>query len=192
MRERDNPEVLLNEALNSFGDPGPNSGLEARTLARLDAFRHAEKAPALPRRNWLWLAVGLPATACAILAVMLLHHGTRPSRAPMSTASSAPTGESATANPHPAPAHRNPTIRHLTRKPAPQPAAIATASLPKAAIFPTVPPLTPEERAFLEWQRHAPESERKAFIQAQSRPDQPHDIAAIRIPPLEMPDLGTH
>lgn len=191
MRDRDNHDLLLDEALNTFGDPGPNSGLEARTLARLDAFRHAEKAPALPRRKWLWLAVGLPATACAILAVMLLHHGTQPAPSPVNTASSA-NPEPTLANPQPAPAHRNPTIRHLTRKPAPQPAAIATASLPKAAIFPTVPPLTPEERAFLEWQRHAPESERKAFIQAQSRPDQPHDIAAIRIPPLEMPDLGTH
>jgi hypothetical protein len=62
--------------------------------------------------------------------------------------------------------------------------------LPKLDIFPTPQPLTPAERALIQFAERTPVAERKALIEAQQQPDRPLNIAAIRIQPIEMPELG--
>jgi hypothetical protein len=62
--------------------------------------------------------------------------------------------------------------------------------LPKLDIFPTPQPITPAERALIQFAERTPVAERKALIEAQQQPDTPLNIAAIRIQPIEMPELG--
>ncbi len=62
MREKDELDSLLDAALVTYADPGPDSGLEQRILARISAENFAASAPA-PRRRWLPWGIAL-AGAC--------------------------------------------------------------------------------------------------------------------------------
>jgi hypothetical protein len=66
------------------------------------------------------------------------------------------------------------------------------APLPKLDVFPTPRPLTREERAMVVFVAQAPESERKALIEAQEQFDAPLSIAAIQIPAIEPPQEGAN
>jgi hypothetical protein len=60
----------------------------------------------------------------------------------------------------------------------------------KLAVFPTPQPLTPQERALYALATQVPEDQRQAILNARKNDSAPLDIAAIRIPPLEMPEEG--
>lgn len=191
MREHDISDGLLDEALKSYADP--SDGFEQRVLARLDEFRTITAVPAR-RPAWLWFAIASPVAACVLFAVLVLS-GVLPGR--HQTTSRAPEiarSDSSTAS-VPAPDVTSHPLRAPSRRTKPHtfPREVASAgarrALPKLDVFPTVPSLTPEERALLEWQKHAPESARHALVQPAPVP--PHDIADLHIKPIETPELGS-
>jgi hypothetical protein len=190
---------LLNEALKTYGDPSPDSGsgssLEARTLARLEEFRTITDAPAR-RRTRLWFAIAAPAAACVLVAVLasfgiLDGRPHPPSRTPDVARSDSGGARVPMPRETQTPRHVRTPVRHPAPRISPRQLASAAPrpALPKLAVFPTLPPLTPEERAVLEWQKHAPESARQAVVQPAPEPS--HDIAGIYIAPLETPALGS-
>lgn len=186
MPERDDLNSMLDSALTTYGDPGPDSGLEQRVLTRVAA----EAAP-LPLRRWLPWAIALPVAACLLILVTSrpkISHSPDAHSTGVNQAS-----EPAAARPvpqlalQPAPARRG---ELAARKSRPQSVAIAakSAPLPKLDVFPTPQALTPEEQALVAFARQAPASERKALLEAQKIKDEPLHIAAIYIPPIEPPE----
>jgi len=80
--------------------------------------------------------------------------------------------------------------QNAARKPLP-------AALPKQDMFPMPRPLSPAERALVEFAAQAPEAERESLVEARDDFDGPIHAAdiridAIRIPPLESSLPGTH
>jgi len=191
MPDRDELDLLLRSALNTYADPGPESDLARRILARISA----EAAPAPPRR-WLPWVIAPPIAAC--LLVLIFRSGPWPAHRPSGHAGQTPTStQSLIATAHP---EMPSTPRHIqsrnSRTPEPQQhravLAAKTAPLPKLDVFPTPQPLTPEEQALAVFAAHAPESERQSLIEAQANADAPLSIAAIQIQPLEPPDQGAN
>jgi hypothetical protein len=213
---------LLDSALATYADPGPNSGLERRILNRL-----AVEATPAPRPRWLPWAIALPAAVALLLFILL--SGTRPFHAP----SSAPPQAHSSSPPSPNSsrhAAENPgkdlyesSNRHAAEEPGkvlyqgttsvvpkkqsrergalapaatprPKRAVLAanSAPLPKLDVFPTPQPLSPEEQALVNFAARASKSEREALIAAQQQDDAPLRIAAIEIQPLEPPASGAH
>ena len=73
MREKDDLDLLLDSALATYADPGPESGLEDRVLATLSAARSSGERRRLfgsPRRRWLPWAIAVPVVTC-LLALWL-------------------------------------------------------------------------------------------------------------------------
>ena len=203
--ERDQLDRVLDSALATYADPGPESGLERRILGHI-----ANEAAPAPRRRWLAWAIALPAAAglllFAVLAGPRLDHA--PSSMPPQTrilqkppalgglagnrALSEGSGkdgskrkgrtESIARASHPS----SDAKMHSRR------AVLASKStpLPKLDVFPTPQPLSPEERALVEFAAHAPQSERESLMAAQREADAPLRITAIEIMPLESPAAG--
>ena len=196
MPEKDDLDLLLDSALRTYADPGPEPGLNQRVLARLAETRLVEKASATsaPRRRWLPWAIALPLAAALALLFLWLPKTTPP---PPNHAQLAPNSKRSTiaavpAKPPtamPAAASRRSVNRlHPHAHSAPQIAG--TQTLPKQDIFPTPQPLTPEEQALIDLAGRTPAKELQALIDAQNQLDKPLSIAAIRIPPIELPDQG--
>lgn len=192
MRDNDDLDLLLDSALSSYADPGPEASLEARVLARVTA----QAAPA-PRRRWLPWAIALPVAAGLLFLVfsrVQLDHlpsrnvkgVVRPQEAPLVAAHSET----------PSSLHFTPGHRATRPLPAVQSNrdghAAKFAPPPKLDVFPTPQPLTPEEQALALFAAHAPEPERKSLIEAQEQADAPLGIAAIHIQPLESPAQGAN
>ena len=194
MHEKDDLDLLLDNVLSNYGDPGPDSGLERRVLAGVRTRMAAESAP---RRRWLPWAVALPTAACLLLiflaAPRTVHapagHATSsasPQEVPLTTTH---TGSRPVLIPAPAPRNRQlPTGLQFHRGDR----ASKPVALPKLDVFPTPQPLTPAELALVTFAAHASEDERKSFIAAQKQADAPLRIAAIEIPPIESPAKGTN
>jgi len=186
MPERDDLDRLIDSALASYADPGTDSGLAGRVLARLSA----ERRPIHPTSMWpyrrLW-TVGLPSAACLVLAIFAskavwppaIHPPVRP-HPPSITARVAPSS-----GPQTAPA-MNP--RMVVPRERSRPAAILAMPqpLPKLDTFPAPQPLTPEEQALYAFATQVPEKQRQAVLEAQKRDDAPLSLSAIRITPLEI------
>ncbi|MGD0729616.1 MAG: hypothetical protein ABR956_00025 [Terracidiphilus sp.] len=188
MRETDDLDLLLDSALSSYADPGPQTGLERRVLARvLGAHAVAEIAPA-PRRRWLLGAFALPATAGLLLLVLSLPRATRPPSHPVLGSGQSQTSQIASAHANWQPAQRSKApLLHVP--PRAVVFAIGSAPLPKLDVFPTPQPLTPEEQAAAISTFQIPATEFRAVIVAQKQEDAPLSIAAIDIQPLEPPDI---
>jgi hypothetical protein len=197
MRENDELDRLIDSALSTYGDPGPDSGLEQRVLARIESVR--VPARVAPRRRWLEWAVGLPVAACVVLFVFFLA-GPKIAPPPTSVAkgvaqpqqlpvipahSEAPTALRS----EPVSSNRQLPISPRSR---PDKQTMRSVALPKLDVFPTPQPLTPEEQALVAFAVRAPESERKSFIEAQRQAEAPLRIAAIEIPPIDSPDKDTN
>jgi len=183
MPERDDLNSVLDSALMTYGDPGADSGLSERVLARVAA----EAAPA-PLRRWLPWAIALPVAACLLILVMSWPKISHSPDTHFTGATQA--SEPATARPVPQPALQPAHTRRgelAARKSRPQSVAIAakSATLPKLDIFPTPQPLTPGEQGLVAFATQASESERLALLEAQKIKDEPLHIAAIHIPPIE-------
>lgn len=197
MSEHDELDVLLDSALGRYGEAP--AGIEGRVLRRIAAESVSnigkEKARA-PRRAWLWWAIPVPVAALAV-ALLWMNPGavrhrsqTPPPQQARGDAEAQShnlvTGERATS-----PDRR--AIPHVAKRSAFRShSQSAVAALPKRDTFPTVEPLTSEEHALVQLAGGSSESARKALIEAQREADQPLDIAAIHIQPLEMSDVATH
>lgn len=167
--DRDEFDRLLDAALDRYGDPGADSGLEQRILSRIVG----EEAPA-PRRRWLWWAIALPAAGVLLIFVMLFRPGLkRP-----------PSAGSQQTNLHKQPA--TPSIDAANDRGLRQPSIVrsggtslrkshmrdevladASAPLPKLAVFPTPDPPTRHERALAEYVARMPQAELQALAKAQ-------------------------
>ena len=184
--------IAIETALASYADPGPDSGLKRRILSRI-----AAEAVRSPRRRWLGWAVALPfAAACLLLFMLFSHPRTNhlPATRRSSVAQSPVTPSTEAANraiARPAPAGRSEAPLHKPRVRRKTFAAKAT-PLPKLDIFPSLQPLSPQEQAVVDFATHATKSERESLIAAQSQANAPLRIAAIEVKPLEPPSAGAN
>jgi hypothetical protein len=199
MREKDELDVLLDSALSRYGEGHATAGLEGRILERI---RNAGEAPrAVPRRRRLLWAIAVPVAACVLFLMVTMKREFR--HVPLQEAQSQKTGQ-VQGNREPQPGRApagisGPMLRSATRE-RKAPVIVAArsagdaiakpASLPKLDVFPAPQPLTAEERALYTFATAVPEGQRQAVLEAQKKADAPLDLAAIHIPPLEVPEQG--
>jgi hypothetical protein len=198
MRENDELDLLIDSVLSTYGDPGPDSGLDQRVLARISSARASERVAPASRRRWLPWVVGLP-VAAGLLHFFFLA-GPKTASPPTSVAKGMAQTQQVpivTAPSEAASAHRSEPVSsnghvpfNLRSRSGKQ--ASRTVALPKLDVFPTPQPLTAEEQALVAFAVRAPESERRSFIEAQKQAEAPLRIAAIEIPPLDSTDKDTH
>jgi len=192
VRNSDELDLLLESALTTYADPGPDSGLEQRILTRVSAG-----AATRPRRHWLLWAIALPAAACLLpLFLSTPKHRYPPSghAAPAHPAQVAPLVAAHTGA---QPAYHLEAPQRLAkpaRQTQAQPITLAAkpAPYPKLDVFPTPRPLTHAEQALAVFAVRAPEPERESLVKAQEQLEEPLHIAAIHIPLLELPDEGNN
>ena len=193
MREKDDLDLLIDSALATYADPGPESGLEDRVLVTLAAVRtETPRERVRWRSRWLPWAVALP-IAAGLLFLWLSPRRDKPLPAsePQEARSAALRAIAPRANSssgvRPEVPHRHAV--HVAQPTTPVQTAQA-APLPKLDVFPTPQPLTAEERALVLVVTQTPLPAREALVEAQSLDDSPVRIAEIQIPPLEPPDQG--
>lgn len=199
MREKDDLDLLIDSALATYADPGPDSWLENRVLVTLAAVRtETSQVRTRWRRGWLPWAIAIP-IAAGLLFLLLspARHKPLPASEPQQAHEGAPTattpraGSSSEVRPR-LPNRSEIPHRHairITQPASPVQTALA-APLPKLDVFPTPQPLTAEERALVVVAAQTPLPAREALIEAQSLDITPVRIAEIHIPPLEPPDQG--
>ena len=198
MHEKDDLDLLLDNVLSNYGDPGPDSGLDQRVLARISSASASARVAPASRRRWLPWVVGLPVAAGLLLFFFLA--GPKTASPPTSVAKGMAQTQQVpivTAPSEAASAHRSEPVSsnghvpfNLRSRSGKQ--ASRTVALPKLDVFPTPQPLTAEEQALVAFAVRAPESERRSFIEAQKQAEAPLRIAAIEIPPLDSTDKDTH
>lgn len=191
--QSDDLDKLLQEGLESYCDAEPLAGLEERVL------RHVRDRRTVLRWTWFgWAA----ATACTCLVLMvvfeLARDGYRQAGSLRSTIATAPLSSeprvdrgtaAEKATPHLSNevaanvperqvvhAHSARAMVSLARKAKPE-------ELPKLEVFPTPHPLSPEERALVEFVNQHPK-EAAQLVDAERRSSEPIQIAAIHIEPL--------
>ncbi len=185
MPERDSLDRLLDSALSTYADPGPDSGLEAGIFARIGAERTAGQ-----RRHWrlLWTA-GLPALAACLLLLLAtaLWRPAPPHTAPRIQSSAEHPLVASSAQPAPTqPVRRSALHEARTRGSSiPRPAAA-----PKLDVFPAPAPLSSQEQALVRFVAATSEVQHTDLMQAQQQAVEPLRIAAISIPPIEPPSEG--
>ncbi|HEY1984669.1 MAG TPA: hypothetical protein VGG85_04625 [Terracidiphilus sp.] len=197
MREKDDLDLLLDSALLTYADPGPDACLEDRVLNALTAGSAPEVrttwAVRKPRRTWLRWAIALPIAGCLLLlwlstpktihAPSTRHQEARQNN-PAAALSPAVTAEISTHTP------RRLVTRAIQSAPPPSNAQVANdVPRPKLDVFPTPQPMSAEERALSLVAAQTPLPLRKALVDAQ-QDDPPIHIASTHIPPLDSPDQG--
>lgn len=205
MHEDEALDRRLDAALANYGDPGADSGIERRILARVQA----ERAPA-PGLRWLPWAAVVAAAACLLIAVFLgrwktnvqpssqnqalrsavLARGARNPETPSSWAPGKRDSRAKARSDFALPA----SIAHSGPVAAAQPIAAdhatASAGLPKLDVFPSPRPPTPEERALADVAVLTPAPELRALAAAQTTPEPLPTFATVHIPPLDPLDEG--
>ena len=194
----DKPELdrLLDSALKTYAEPEP--GLEGRILSSLVEVRTAPRRAASYRR-WLYWSAAVP-VAAGLLFMLTARKSPQPGLQPqphpaeqVATAHSAqseppfPSSHAPSASHAPIPAMRRPAVHAQLNAAVSKPAA-----LPKLDIFPAPQPLTAEEWALYSFATEVPEKQRQAVLNAQKNDNAPLDVAAIRIPPIEVPAEGNN
>jgi hypothetical protein len=188
MRDKDEFDRMLDSALSTYADPGPDSGLEKRILARIDA---ASK-PRL-RRNWILWALALPAAACVLFLITLPE--TQPVQSVHTTETHLPSLPEPVAHGEPRAALSSvPSLRigraaRLESQASVQHSANVV-PLPKRDVFPSPRPLTPGERSLVEFATQVPMSQRQVILQARMQDEEPLRIVGLDIPLLETPHQG--
>jgi hypothetical protein len=185
MPDQDELDEMLHSALNTYGDPGPDSDLAGRVLARVAAANMQR-----PSRRWLPWAIALPVAAGVLILVTLFT--SRPSSRPADHIDQAHVLQ-----PQPAHASRSiasaistPNRRTRVARAKAHDALVAATPLrlQKRDVFPTPQPLTPAEQALADYATHASPADRQALIETQQKIEEPLSIAAIQIQPLAPPD----
>jgi hypothetical protein len=204
MREKDDLDLLLDSALSTYADPGPDARLEDRVLAALEAGQGSGE-----RRRWfdwprLTWAVAVPVAICLLWVSLarVVHAPSTQSQVPSppgpSLSSKAPAQPHVTTM-HPsgakAPSHSGSTSARLKSCPVTKPACDVSADVAKAAhlpkldVFPAPQPLSAEERVLVAATNGSP-AEREALAVSKEPADAPLSIADLNIPPLAPPDEG--
>lgn len=202
----DELDRLLDSALATYADPGPDAGLEGRVLASLAIAQERRERRGFPVRTRTWLpwTIALPVAASLLVWIGMNttpHAPLQSSEPPQETSKNAPmtttqpdAGEEkhpSWAKPHSAGAKQSPQLKSCPIKAEDAgPCSsgrreVATiAPLPKLDMFPTPRPLTPEERVLVTVARDGSEAEREALVAPPPQSDVPLNIAALNIPPL--------
>ncbi|MGA7340491.1 MAG: hypothetical protein WBE72_15335 [Terracidiphilus sp.] len=184
-------DLLLRSSLQTYADPGPESDLAQRVLARVAA--EGERGHTQRMIRW---AVALPLAACLIAVIALL--ASKPLHRPADRANQArvtPPGSTDAgrrtliANSPSVMAWRNDVARS-PRHPSRAAAAPSVQRLPKLDVFPAPQPLTPPEQALIAYVAHAPQAERQSLIETEQKINAPLSIEALEIKPLEPPEPG--
>lgn len=182
MPERDELDLLIDSALRDYAEP--RAGLEQRMLARVSG--EAERPS--PRR-WIWAALVAPVVAALILLAYFVptpphSHPEQMAHAPavVPTTPVAITPAAPESRNVGSPSH-TPRRGKITNR-----ALSESIARPKLDIFPTPETLSPGEQALIRFAAQAPEADRKALVAAQQRVDEPLNISAIHIPPLQSPE----
>jgi hypothetical protein len=186
MPDQDDLDRLIDTALASYADPGPNSGLERRVLTRINTARASSRR----HRRLIWATL-LPAAVMASVLLLFVASTSRraqPHAHPQAGAqlvekpiSSAPFGKLSAA---PRAAERS-----GTRKAAPH-AILRASAMPKLDIFPTLVPLSSEERALVSLVAETPVAERQDLTTKWLQADEPIHIADLSIPSINPPAEG--
>ncbi len=187
MHDEDRLDRMLESSLSSYGDPGTDSGLAERILARVRSERMSPVPVAIgPRVRPFWV-VAL-AAACLLFVFFGLRtwgpQSVHPSRQLQTPPTTSAKVEQAT------PRHRSSAIQRPQTHIRPSLAAAKHASPPKLDQFPQPQALSPEEQALYAFATQVPEKQRQAILEAQKKVDAPLNIAAIHIQPLEITDTG--
>ncbi len=205
MPENDELDLLLDAALSTYADPGPDSGLEQRVLAAIRMAGETEGAETVrtQRRHWLPWAIAVPLAAGMLILWLSFGRVVHvPSTQPqLALHANTPLNEPHTAEiPVPAhPEHPSAAKAHhefaavsarLKSCPFKTTDAANCAPLPKLDVFPTPIPPSAEERALVAVANTGPASQRQALIASQQHTDAPLSIAALNIPPLAVPGEG--
>lgn len=181
---------LIDAALGTYAEA--DSHLEQRVLSRLEVKR--TRSLGLSKLVW---AAALVVAACVLLFVILLrvklehqpelvaHNPSVVQQTPKAPVSIAPQA----AQPGKLLVRRTRTEGVARR--------VRVKSLPKRDIFPSPQPLSPAEQVLVDFAARAPKAERQAFVAAPKQAADPITIAAIDIPPIQIPALeppkpGTH
>ncbi len=191
LKPDDEFDLLLRSALNTYANPGSDSDLAQRVLARV-----ADESAGRLTRRWLPWAIAVPVAAG--LLILIIHSGSKPMHTAADGTNQArvlqpPSTNVSGGRPSSisllAPDQRTKASRPRQNSRDALPAA-KTEHLPKLDVFPAPRPLTPEEQALASYVARVPETERQSLIEAQKRAEAPLTIAAIQIQPLEPPDHG--
>lgn len=180
--------IATETALATYADPGPDSGLEQRILSRI-----AAEAVRSSRRPWLGWSVALPfAAACLLLFILFSRPRTNhPAAKPEANVARRPVTPSIETASHPA-AHSTPNRHSETplgkQRPRLNTLAAKSAPLPKLDVFPTPQPLTSQERALAAYVAHMPLAEQQSLARPRQNPV-PLNMASIRTLPMETPDM---
>ena len=151
---RDELDNLIDGALATYSTAEPVGGIEQRVL---DRVRLAEAR----RRRWRW---GLVLTVPAVAAVLVIF-APKPQPAPVPVAVATPPAIVLPTGPEPI----APKPRRIVRKP----------ELPKRNLFPTMSPLTTEERLLVQLAQSNPEL-------LLAKPVDEIEIKPIEIAPLQI------
>lgn len=187
MPERDELDRLIDSALGDYAEP--RAGLEQRMLARVagDAARPS-------RRLWILAAFAVPAALVLLLVSYLvpwnLHQ--QPGRMAYTPAAPKVATPVVTAPEQPTSRRALPSRHIRAREVSDDRAASNPVPRPKLDVFPTPQPLTGEEQALVRFVTQTAEPDRKALIAAEQQVDEPLNISAIRIPPLQLTDENQH
>lgn len=170
MEGKDELDRVIDRALAGYSDAEPVAGLEQRVLSRV---RRAEGAR---RRVLGWaLAFASVAAAALVVAVIVVRTTRHSDSKTYSVVVPAAT--------RPAPPIEQPRVapEHRTK-----PRALRPRRLPKQQQFPAPSPLTVEERALLAFVGHDAAEAQQVFAGLRKRSDEPIEIPAIKIPPLQI------
>jgi hypothetical protein len=185
MPEHDELDLQIQQALTSYADPGRESGLEERILAKI-----AAESVHAPLRRWLPWAIALPiAAGLMVLLLLSAHRKAAPTQADHLRAPLAQQTEVADVDRRaltaPRPTQREKAGGELGPSRARESITATTATpLPKLDVFPMPQPLSPEEQALAVFAARASEAERQSLIKSREQSDAPIRIAAIEIQPL--------
>jgi hypothetical protein len=155
-------DKLIDGALSSYSTAEPLAGLEQRVLDRVRATEASRR-----RRLW-WAALALATPALA--AILFFAPVRKPDPIPIATVTPQP---SARVEPAPPPPSAAP--KRALAKPRRAPARV----LPKREVFPTLSPLTPEERLLVQLAESRPQM-------LLTRPVGDIEIKPIEIAPLHI------
>jgi hypothetical protein len=162
---RDDLDQIIDRALAGYSGAEPLAGLEQRVLNRVRAEERARK------RRWRWaLAISVPALAAILVAVLVRE----PEPALVAKFVPAPVRVSAPPSPaRPAVAVQKAPLRR------PKPRQVPARVLPKKDMFPTVSPLSSQERLLVGMAESHPN-------ELLTRPVEEIEIKPIQIAPLQI------
>ncbi|HEY2468740.1 MAG TPA: hypothetical protein VGI45_12990 [Terracidiphilus sp.] len=187
MSERDELDQLIDLALANYAEP--RAGLEQRMLARISL-----QVVQSPRRRWVLVAaIAVPAIAVLLLLSYLIPWSLRrqPGQMAYTPKVSSVAPHVTVLAPH---AVRVPTPPRRIRPRVQASDRVLSNAIPrpKLDVFPAPQPLSTGEQALVSFVAQASEDDRKALIEDQKRVDEPLNISAIRIPPLQLPEGNQH